>query len=365
MKKENRSEVRQMSDFARKGLRALLYAALAALGLWLTLRFLLPWLAPFLLGFALAALLERPVRFLLRHGWRRTPASALLTLLLLGLILWALTTLGGYCLTAASRLARELPGLMSALAGAAGRWEETLLGLAASAPEELRDYLNAALNGLGEALTGLPLQLSQWLLARITKLAQSGPDALLFTVTAGLCTYFLSASYPRSTAFLQAQLPEALRRRLGSLLADLKGSFGGLLRTQLMLMALTFLELLLAFRLMGVRAFSGLAFLTALVDALPVFGVGTVLLPWAAGSLLLGSTARALGLALTWAAVNLIRNAVQAKLLGDQIGLNPVASLLAVYVGWRVCGVGGMLLFPVLLATLQQLNDRGVVQLWK
>ena len=60
-----------------------------------------------------------------------------------------------------------------------------------------------------------------------------------------------------------------------------------------------------------------------------------------------------------------MRNCVQARLLGGQIGLSPIASLLAVYMGWRICGVGGMLFSPVLLAVLQQLNDRGALQLWK
>ncbi len=108
-----------MSDYARRGLRLLLYAALCALGLFVALRYLLPWLAPFLLGFALSALLEPMVRALLRHGWRRAPASALLTLVLLGLLLWALAALGSRCITAGSRLAGELPGLVSRLAGAA------------------------------------------------------------------------------------------------------------------------------------------------------------------------------------------------------------------------------------------------------
>ena len=354
-----------MSEHARKRLRALLIAALAAAGLWLALRFLLPWLAPFLLAFALAALLEPAVRALSGRGWRRGFASALLTLLLLGLLLWGLTALGGYCVTGAARLARELPGLMSAMAASAAAWEEKLLRLAEAAPTELTEYVDAALGGLGDALTALPLKLSQLLLAFVTRLAQSGPDVLLFAVTAGLGTYFLSASFPRSVAFLRAQIPESLRRRMDSLGRDLKGSFGGLLRTQLILMGMTFLELLLAFWLLRVKGAVGLAAMTAAVDALPVFGTGTVLLPWAAGSLLLGKTGRALGLAVCWAAVNLIRNCVQAKLLGDQIGLDPVASLLAVYVGWRICGVGGMLLFPLLLATLRQLNDKGVLRLWK
>ena len=60
-----------------------------------------------------------------------------------------------------------------------------------------------------------------------------------------------------------------------------------------------------------------------------------------------------------------MRNAAQAKLLGDQIGLDPLASLLSVYVGWRTFGVGGMLLFPLGLMALIRLNERGVVRLWK
>ena len=354
-----------MSDAQRKGLRGLLYALGAVLVLWIALRFLLPWLAPFLIAFALAALMEPAVGALTRRGWRRGFAAALLTLALLGVLTWALTALGGYCLTGASRLGGELPSLVGGLAAGAAGLEEKLLHLAAGVPEELTAYLDAALESLSQALTALPLQLSQWLLGAVRKAAQSGPDVLLFTVTAGIGTYFLSASYPGSTAFLSAQLPDGLRRRLSGLGRDLKAGFGGLLRTQLILMGITFLELLLVFWLMGFHSALELAALTALVDMLPVFGTGTVLLPWAAGSALLGRGGQALGLVACWATVNVVRNCLQARLLGDQIGLNPLSSLLAIYVGWRICGVGGMLLAPVLLAVLSQLNDKGVVQLWK
>ena len=230
-----------MPEQAKRGLRALLSVAAAGLALWIALRFLLPWLGPFLLALALASLLEPGVRALIRHGWRRGLAAALLTLLLLGLLFWGLAELGGRCLSAAASLTRELPRLMQAMAQTAAGLEERLLRLTASAPEELRDYLDLALQSFGEALGALPLQLSQRLLGALSRLAQSGPDLLLFTVTAGLGTYFLSASYPKSMAFLRAQLPDALAHRLRELRADLRGSFGGLLRTQLLLMGLCFL----------------------------------------------------------------------------------------------------------------------------
>ena len=147
--------------------------------------------------------------------------------------------------------------------------------------------------------------------------------------------------------------------------ADLKGSFGGWLRAQGILMGITFFELLLAFWLLRIRGALGLAALTAFVDALPIFGTGIILAPWALYSLLLGDLGRGIGLLVTWGAVSLVRSCIEAKLLGDQIGLDPLASLAAIYVGWRVWSVWGMLLFPILLVTLRQFNDKGVVWLWK
>jgi sporulation integral membrane protein YtvI len=229
----------------------------------------------------------------------------------------------------------------------------------------MEQLLRTALDALAEALYTLPTLLSQSVFDAASRLAQYSPDMLLFAVTFGIGTYFFSASFPRVLAFLQNQLPEETQRRLEGLGRDLKGSFSGLLRSQLWLMGLTFLELLLAFLLLRVQNPAALAVVTALVDALPVFGTGTVLLPWALYCLLLGESGRAMGLALTWIAVNLVRSAAQAKLLGDQIGLDPLASLIAVYVGWKLGHVWGMLLCPLALVTLQQLNDKGVLHLWR
>jgi predicted PurR-regulated permease PerM len=160
-------------------------------------------------------------------------------------------------------------------------------------------------------------------------------------------------------------VPESWKRRLDGLGSDLKGSLGGWLRAQGILMGLTFFELLLAFLALHIQDGAGLAALTALIDALPIFGAGIILGPWAAGCLLLGQSTRGLGLLIAWAVTSLTRSCIEAKLLGDQIGLHPLASLTAMYVGWRVWSVWGMLLFPVLAVTARQLNDRGVLRLWR
>lgn len=339
---------------------------LGAVGLiWLTARFLLPWTAPFLLAYAVAALLEIPLRFLLRHGWRRAPAAGLLTITVLALIGWAAARLSWRGITAITGFAKQAPMLMASVGQGLERLQERAMVYISAAPEGVAQYMRSAMEALGEALYGLPVLLSQWALDALTAMAQASPDILLFLVTAGIGTYFISASYPQTTAFILAQLPEGFRSRLEGLGQGIKGSFGGFFRAQAILMLMTFFQLLLAFWLLEVKSPATVAAVTALIDALPVFGTGIVLVPWAAYCLLLGDTGRGLGLLICWVLVNLIRSCTQAKLMGDQIGLNPLASLLAVYVGWRVWGVWGMLSFPVLLVTLQQLNDKGVIRLWK
>lgn len=349
----------------RRWLKLLLSVG-AALGcLWLTLRFLLPWCAPFLLGFGLAALIEPLVRALVRRGWPRGAASGLVDLLLLILLLRGLGALLGRGLEAVSDFARLAPSLMAGLAHSLGGLEESVLAMIDQAPAELESALRHGLDAVGESLSGLPALLSQWALDAVGKLAGKSPDLLLFVVTAGIGSYFCSASFPKVLAFLAAQLPDSLKKRMEGMGEELKGSLGGWLRAQLILMSITFFELLAAFLLLKIPGSGAIAALTAVVDALPLFGTGVIMIPWALACLLLGQSARALGLLVAWGGVSLVRSCIEAKLLGDQIGLHPLASLLAIYVGWRVWSVWGMLLFPMLLVTASQLNDRGVLRLWK
>jgi sporulation integral membrane protein YtvI len=354
-----------MQQGAQKYLLTLAYG-LGAVGLlWLLARFLLPWAAPFLLAYGLAALLEAPVGFLLRHGWRRSAAAGLLSLSLFALLGWAVFGLSLRGLSAVTDFAKQAPQIMTGIGRELNRLEGSIAQYIAAAPEGTAEYLEAALDSLGQELYGLPGFLSQWALDSLGSIAQSGPNILLFIVTAAIGTYFISSTYPKTTGFIMAQLPPRLREKLSGLEQDIKGSFGGFFRAQLILMLMTFFQLLVAFLVLRVESPIGLAAITALIDALPVFGTGVVLVPWAAYCWLSSNRARAAGLLITWGLVNLVRSCTNAKLLGDQIGLDPLASLLAVYVGWKVWGVLGMLSFPILLVTLQQLNDKGVIRLWR
>lgn len=348
----------------QKYLPALIGAAVCLGAARLFVRFVLPLLAPFLAAFALAAALEPGVRALAARGVGRRVASALLCLAAISMLLAIVGLLASRLLGAVSSFAVKAPQLMGAVGSRLSETEERVLAFAASAPEGTEEYLRAALDALGGALNALPGELSARLIGAAGRAAQGSPGALLFAATAAIGSYFCSASYPAVLVFLRAQLPVGAQRRISELGRDLRSDLGGWLRAQLILAALTFAELLILFALLRVRRPLLLAALTALVDALPVFGTGAVLVPWALYLLLLGRTGRAAALLAGWALGMVLRDLAQAKLVGDRIGLHPLVSLLAVYVGWRAWGVGGMLVLPLVFAALCRLNSGGVVRLW-
>ena len=195
-------------------------------------------------------------------------------------------------------------------------------------------------------------------------LAAALPGVFLFCGTTALAVFFTTGSYPRIMAFFRRQLGTRLDRARG-VKANLLSTLGKWFRAQAILLGVTFCELLAGFLLMGQRYALLLAAVTALVDALPVFGTGTVLLPWAAACLLLGQAPRAVALAALYAVISAVRSFLEPKVMAAQAGLPPLAALAAMYAGFRAFGVAGMILLPVALLFVKQLHDQGYVGLWK
>ena len=349
----------------------LLYAALALAGLWLALRFLLPWLLPFLLAFGLAALLEPAVRLLMErlHLPRRGAAAlctAALTAAVLGglaLVVWRV----GYEL---SLLLGRLPTLLAGLPTLADGLERWAYRFLIALPVQFQTLARDALEGLLEQGIALPNRFYDALAGAVTGLASALPAAALFLFTTVLATYFTSAGRPALLAGLptladgpgpRRRLPPPWRTRLGRVAGGLREALGGWLKAQGLLMLITFGELAAGFLLLRVELSLLLAGLVALVDALPVFGTGTVLLPWAVLALLGGDVRMSVGLLVLYSVISLVRSLLEPRLVGARVGLPPLAALVCMYVGFQALGVLGMLLAPLAAVLARQLWDSGLL----
>ena len=191
------------------------------------------------------------------------------------------------------------------------------------------------------------------------------PDVGLFLVTTVLAVCFTGARYPAILSFLKRQLPPAWQGKCRKAARCFRSTVLKWLTAECLLILTTFAILLAGFVWMRLEYALLAAVFIALVDALPVLGTGTVLFPWALGCFLTGNTGRGLALLSLYAAGLLAHTLLEPRLLAGQADLPPVTALLAMYAGFQFMGVGGMVLFPIVLLLLKQFQDAGVIRLWK
>ena len=340
--------------------------AVGALVLFVFVRFLLPWLSPFFVSVAVAMLLNPVVSFLCsRLRFPRSLASLLCVIGFFALSASLLWAAAGRVFAELQAFSAHLPNAIAAAGETLARAQAWFFSFAARAPDGLEAYIHAAAMGMMDELMALPAVLTGKIVPMAAALASATPEIMLFTVTAVIGAYFISASFFEIKDFVLLQIPQRLRSRARAILADLKSSLGHYLKAQLLLTLITFGELVVAFTLLRVHYALSLAIFTAVVDALPVLGTGTVLVPWAAYCFITGDVPMGVGLLISYGAVTILRNMIQAKLLGDELGLHPLFTLLSIYVGFKAFGVLGMMICPIVAIMLKKLNDAGMIRLWK
>ncbi|MDR3645587.1 MAG: AI-2E family transporter, partial [Clostridia bacterium] len=131
------------------------------------------------------------------------------------------------------------------------------------------------------------------------------------------------------------------------------------------LMAITFTELCIGLGLMRVSHVVMIAALIAIVDILPILGTGTVLVPWAIIELVVGRQIFGLMLLLLYAIILVVRNILEPKIVGYHIGLYPLVTLIAMYVGLQAFGAVGLFTFPITVIVIKHMHDTGRLRLWK
>ena len=348
---------------SRKIWKTALTALGCILGAWAFGALLLPVLLPFFIGLAVSLLAEKPVRLLqTRAHLPRWLASGACVMLLFLVLFGGLFFLCRLLCGEAADLARQLPQLAEDLAPALARLKERLLALSEKLPDGLGTGLRTGVEDFFKSGSGLGTKLYERLFSWASGVIGRLPDAVLFAVTAVLSSFMLSGELPAIRSWLRRTVRPVWQEKLQRLGGHMRTTLGGWLKAQLKLMGVTFLILNVGLLLLRVRYPLLAALVITLVDALPVFGTGTVLIPWALVLFLRGQTKTGVGLVVLYGAAALSRQALEPRLVGRQAGLNPVLTLLALYTGYRLLGVGGMIVFPLTAMLLKQLWDHSGLQ---
>lgn len=337
-------------------LKRIFLAAGWLLGGWIFLRYGLPILWPFLLGAALALAAE-PLVGLMDRQLRlpRFVAAGVGVTAMFVLLIALLVMLAALVIREAGQLARIMPDLADSIRQGLGSLEGWLLGLSEKAPEGVQGVLkgsvvrlfsgsDATMDRFADRLLGVAAEVLSWVTS----------GALTFG-TAVLAAFMISAKLPKIRLWLRERIPGVWRERYLPAVKGMKNALIGWLMAQLKLSGITLVLLLAGFWMLQIPHAPIWAAGVALVDAIPVLGTGTVLIPWSVICLLQGETVRGAGLLGLYAVVWLVRSVMEPRLLGKELGLDPLVTLLAMYAGFKLLGLGGMILSPLLAVAVVRL----------
>lgn len=334
------------------------------LALWLGIRYLLPVVLPFLLGALLALAAEPAVRTAQKKlHLRRSLAAGLGVSLTLVLGLALVWLFGALVVKNLGNLAGKLPDVKQTVEQGVDRLRDWTVELAGRLPEGARDF---ATDSARELFDSTPL-LQEQLTSRVPTLLRSVlswlPGGALGVGTAILAGFMVSVRLPQMRTWVAQRLPAQWQESWLPALRRVKTNLLAWLKAQVKLSAVTYGVVTVGFLIIGVPFAPFWALLVACVDAIPVLGTGTVLLPWALVELLEGEGLRALGLVLTYGAALVLRTVLEPRLVGKSLGLDPLLTLLALYAGYRLWGFPGMILAPVLTTAVKSLTGNGELKM--
>lgn len=333
------------------------WVALVFFLVWGAFRYFLPIIAPFLLGWLFAAAAEPVTRTLsertILNRIFAAGVSVTLVLLFLAGVLWLL---GSLCYRELTALAAGMPEYAELIGDRYAALRDWSVSVADRIPGGLGDFLKTGLSGLFREGGVVLERIASGAISAAGSMAGKLPGGALLIGTAVISAYMIAAQYPALRSRLFGS--ERFRVRWEPVLERLRRTVGLWLTAQVKLTGVTFGITAAGFLLLRVKHWLLMALVTAVVDAVPLLGTGTVLIPMVLLGFLKGEQVRAMGLLGLYLTATLTRSALEPKLVGRELGMNPLVTLMALYAGFRIWGVAGMILSPILAVTAVQLTAR-------
>jgi len=218
--------------------------------------------------------------------------------------------------------------------------------------------LETLLEGVLSMLKNLVSYLSSGAMSFVTNVATSVPNLLLSMLAMIFSTVFVVGDYERIAEFANAHTPGKVKAFFQELRSYLTDTLFVVIRSYALIMLLTFTELSILFSLFGIENGILKAAAIAMLDILPILGTGGIMIPWAVISLMLGYTTLGIELLIIYAIVTVVRNYVEPKIVGTQLGLHPIITLVSMFLGLRLFGFWGLFGLPVGISFLWKRSNK-------
>ena len=308
-------------------------------------RFLMPLIVAWIVAMIanpIIHFLEKRIKIMRKHG------SALVIILVLAALIAAFYGLTVLVVTQFSSWVTELPDVYDSVTQNLQHLFQSLHQKCNMIPADMKLAFDQRENVLDDyiqkAIDGLLKMVNSGSLSKVSSLASSLMDFLVYAILTILASYFMTVEKDRFTKLLQEKTPAGVQRIWNKIKKIFIRAIGGYFKAHFQIMIVIFFITVIPFAFMGISYSGLLAVVIAIVDFLPFFGAGTVLVPWAVYRLVTGSYTYAAILFVIYVVVLIVRQVLEPKLIGDNIGMSPFETLVFMLIGYRLAGVLGLII---------------------
>ncbi len=325
------------------------------------LGFLLGLFLPFILGYLLSILVNPLANFLQKKFKLPRAVSAILVIVLsVGIVGGILTGVIWKIVDEIRNLYDQFPtiyqSMQTSFESLSGKWAVIYQNM----PENIRAIVDNMAVMISDKLSTFINAKSSPMVQYASDFAKRLPNIFISIIVFVLSSFFMITDARAVSSFMRRVFPEKVMERFHDIRGQIKLYLGGYIKAQLIIMSITFVIIFAGLSILRVNYALLIAIGVALLDALPFFGTGAVLWPWALISLLNSNIKMAVGLAVIYLAAIFTRQMIEPKIVSSNIGMNPLLTLMSMYVGYRVFSIGGMILGPVVLMLVFSFYKAGI-----
>lgn len=323
---------------------------------------------PFLIAFIISLIIEPLIRKVMKITNLTRKLSAIITLiivfsLIIGLLIWGITSLVTETTTILSNLNNNMESI-----------EKTINRIISNINFDnfkLPDQVKVIIQNSFENLIGQGTNTAQKLLTGIINILTNIPKIMIYIGITIIATYFVCTDKMYILDQMEHHLPRNWVNKFGIKLRKVIASLGNYLKAEGILILISFSIILIGLILLSLIGLNIkypllIAILIAFVDALPILGAGTIIIPWAIISAFNGDITLSISLISLYVVIIVTRQLVEPKIISSHIGIHPIFTLISMYTGFKIIGIIGMFLGPIILIILKNIFetmiDNGVVK---
>ena len=331
------------------------------------------YILPFVVAAALAVFLQKPVRKISSkiHIKTHGAVSTILVLLIVVIIVGAAGLIGWVLVSELKEFFTYLFSRFDSVNDVIVTAREFVMGIVAKLPRGLgatvSNYVSDFFNNLSTESSVIDMEMLSAPLSGAWSVVKGIPSAFLSVLVTIISCVFMTSEYDLIKNMILDMLTESKGKKLVSSKQTVTRGISKLVKAYATLMLITFGEMFLGLNLMKlIGVYEGgyiaiIAFVTCIVDIIPVLGTGTVLIPWAVYNLVMGNVGLGIGLLVLYAVITVLRQILEPKLVANQAGLPAIATIMAMFIGARLFGAYGILLLPLTVIILKLMYDEGVI----